>query len=501
MKPTSLLQLALTIGSLTELIHALNLDKRIGLIYSGNHPQGITSRGLSNANSATGFFSERTSHGNQSVQKDLLCFIHHPERTTYSQGLSKSSHVSLYAKKKDVDDVFRTLCDSLKSKNTTFNDLQRRLESAGVTLEGCHRPEDVILRVAKLEVFGKEHVEDEIRKSNPQFQMIFNNILAANTTAYNSKNAKDRDDYISQMKDSLVSKEVTFDNNASDQEIITLTSELEARDLLSLQLPPTKPANEMSQRIDSYRDEANSIFAVYKNIKDEKTRNYFISQVKNELQSLSIDHNDCKKDEDYINRLAYGRVFPQEVKLTTSTNTLPDPSTDAHWDGVDVDGFDPFKAMLGMDGAQDLFGFNDGIFENSSGLSGIFGEDGAMGSGFSILKDIAKMFGVNLGGDKKSKIMFEEQDGTNVHATEDSMDNPTDSPEQPDDEMQHIFAKVRASGDQILQQMLTKCAKDPKLRNALKIAFEDGYDAARKSYVDDKSALYVLEKFHERGIF
>ncbi|ORM40444.1 SUMO-activating enzyme subunit 1 [Babesia sp. Xinjiang] len=502
MKSTSFLQLVLTITFSTTPIPALRLLKRSNTVCCGSYLCTNPASTVSDGNFGTSSTHDGKIYGDQNVQNYRSCFLYNTKHGAHSDRAARITGLSSRDKGKEVDEVFRTLCSSLKSKKTTFIDLQHRLQAAGITLEGCKTPEDVVLRVAKLEVLGKERVADEICKSNPTFQTLLNDVLTGNITAYSRKNDRDRVQYIQKMKDTLNAKNIAFDPNGTDDEIIKLVSEVESRDMIAFQVPSTKPCNEMSQRIDSYKDEADSIFAVYKRIKDDRIRNYFISQVKDELQSLSVDYNDCKKDEDYINRLAYGRVFPSEVKLSTGPhNAASNHSAYVPSDDVGIDDFDPFSAMFGLGGAQGLFDINDGIFDNTSGMSSIFEEDGSMGGGFSILKDIAKMFGVNLGNDKKNKIVFEHQDLPGASQARESTDDIMPTEQEPDHELQDAFVKVKDSKDQVLLQLLTKSAKDPTLRKALKIAFSDGYETARERYINDKSALYILEKFHERGMF
>ncbi|EDO05110.1 hypothetical protein BBOV_I000160 [Babesia bovis T2Bo] len=501
MRPGTLFQLLLTIGFTAELIFGLNPLRRQYYVHSKRVTPEYTADVMSNVKIAKDSIPRYSFKCSGVLSKADVCYIHNSNYLNYQTGVLRNTNFTLWSNAKNVDDVFRTLCDSLKSKKTTFNDLQSRLVDAGLTLDGCKTPEDVVLRVAKLEVLGKDCLDHEIRKSDPNFQSIFDDIMDSNRVDYNRLDDMKKQEYMDDVKNYLKSKNINYDQKASDEELLELKSECESLEMLDYQLPRTKRDNEMSQRIDSYRDEASSIFAIYRKINDDRMRHYFISQVKGELESHSTDFKDCKKNEDYINRLAYSRVFRREVKEPKTSRRAPEASIKDNWNAIPIDDFDSLKAMFSLDDGNDIFNFNDGLFSNDSDVSELFGDEESMSGGFSMLKDIAKMFGVDLGKDKKRKIIFENEDGPNNNQIANSSDDTSNSVEEVDPKMQHIFAKVSQSGDQILQQMLSKCAKDQNLCAALKTAFDNGYEAARAAYTDNKPALYILEKFHERGIF
>ncbi|GBE62705.1 ubiquitin activating enzyme, putative [Babesia ovata] len=330
---------------------------------------------------------------------------------------------------------------------------------SGVSLEGCNTPEDVVRRVAQLEVYGKEYVDDEVRKSSPTFQTLLNDILAEKLTTYRSKRGREKTKFIQELKGALTSEKVDVGNDTTDEDIIRLASEQESRERILAQLPPTKPCNEMSQRIDSYRDEADSIFAVYRNIKDDKILQSFISQVKDELDMLSVDHKDCEKPEELINRLAYGRVFPQEKEYKAKAPNVTAENVLHRWNNATIDDMFPFSAILGD--AHGIFGVNGGILDNVSGMSDMLEEDGLLAGSLSVLKDIAKMFGVNIDSSEKKRIVFENQDTPidgQLAAAPDT-NPPPEEAEFNDDELQPLFAKVKQTNDKVLLEMFMKSAK------------------------------------------
>ncbi|GIX61943.1 SUMO-1-activating enzyme E1A, putative [Babesia caballi] len=467
----------LSIGTLARPLLALYQPKGSKVICAGVPFRKSSVYAMSIYTSAIGHISLNKPKASHNFRDRCPGFLRNSEPSSDYNGSVRLNRFTLFDKTKKVDEVYKTLCDSLKTKKTTFGELKNRLKDAGVTIEGCQKPEDVILRVAQLEVLGKDCLKDEIRKSNPTFQAVLNDVFTENLTTYRSKSDKDKKDFIDHLRAQLISKHVNFDQHATNEEIIRIASEYECHDILAFKLPPAKPANEMSQRIDSYKDEADSIFAIYNAIKDEKMRDKFISQVKDELRSLSIDHKDCKKSEELINRLAYGRVFPQTGKhRSVAGRTTVEKSRGNAWDENILDSFDPISSMFHGGHTKGIFDFNTDSFENDSGIANLFGEDGPLESSFSMLKDIAKMFGVNLENGGNKQIVFENQETTRERQSDEPPDEQTSDGDDiiDDDELQPLFVKTKQKNDQGLLQTLTKCAKDPELREALKRAYTDG---------------------------
>ncbi|CDR96222.1 hypothetical protein, conserved [Babesia bigemina] len=494
------LRVVLLLGCLTKTCSALNVLGIGKTTYSGLLFHNAYTNNLSSERVTAHRIRCRTSISKPNYRCERIGFIYDTATPAWRCRNVRHYRLSVSDRAKNVDEIFDTLCESLKSKSTSFVDLKNRLNTAGVSLEGCNTPEDVVRRVAQLEVYGKEYVDDEMLKSSPTFQALLNEILTETMATYKSKRGREKTQFIQQLKGLLTSKNVCIANNITDEDIIRLASEQESRERMSAQLPHTKPCNEMSQRIDSYRDEADSIFAVYRNIKDDKLRKSFLSQVKDELNALSVDHKDCETPEEMINRLAYGRVFPQEKDYEAESHKRTAEHALLPWPNATVDDIYQFSAILG-DG-HGIFGVNGGIIDNFAGMSDMLEEDGLFAGSFSLLKDLAKMFGVNIGSSEKKRIVFENQDTAPNSPLAESSDDPSlDESEFNADELQPVFAKVKQTTDKNLLEMFKKSVKEATLRKALQLAHSSGYDTAREAYATNKMALYILDKFKERGIF
>lgn len=440
------------------------------------------------------------SSNNRSV---YLGFLYRNCSPTSYHGGGYNFRSPLLAKEENVEEVIQGIYDSLKAKQTTFVDLQNRLKEAGISLEGCKKPDDVIRRVAQLDVLGKDRLEDEIKKTDPKFQAILNDVFSAKLSSYKSKGSKDRGSYIASLREILKKNKVDIDEKATDEAIIRLASEIESAERLALQLPDTMPGNDGSQKIDSYKEEADSIFGAYKKLSDDKSRDVFMSQVKEALEALNIDYKDCNNDEEIINRLAYARVFPRvekpKAQKKKDNRKLPQGPS---WDKMMANNNDPFAGLFNFGNMQGLFDMGNGLFEDQD-MSNLFEEGDGMEGSFSVLKDIAKMFGVDLGDNNKQKLVFdnEESPATTPHAEVEEETEDTEEEEIDDDELRSIFMKAKETNDRTLMRILSKCSKDSVMRDALKMANRDGYEAAKDEYKDNKSVLYILEKLYERGVF
>lgn len=240
MRSTSFLAVLLTVLSLANLISALSWNFTtqtngcsIPVITNGGFLTSFDdlSHGSTNCRASHLAYKNRNRH---------LCYLKRANSSTFFSRNRRSPRFSLFGKTESVDEVIQVLYDSLKSKKTTFFDLQNRLKDAGISLDGCQKPDDVIRRVAQLEVLGKARLEDEIRKSDPKFQTVLNDVYNENLSSYRSKRGNARSDYIASLRSHLITKIVEFDKEASDEDIIRIASELESRERLEFQLPPTK---------------------------------------------------------------------------------------------------------------------------------------------------------------------------------------------------------------------------------------------------------------------
>lgn len=407
----------------------------------------------------------------------------------------------------DVDKEISSIYSDLKDKKYNFNDLQKKLLNEGISLNGCNKPDDVIKRVAELNVYGKENLENRLLESDPDYTLTTQKYLGKYTQEYTTCTKNERKDFIS----SLVNALKTFDidtKNLDDLQIVNSYAKLQAKRNINNKLPSVIYGNEGKQTVECYKNEVESISSAYNNIKDNKDlRDDYISAVKEELSNSRVDVSDCKSDEELINRLAYTRVFPQvedrpqtvptrRVKRIKNTNLSP-------FNAFSIFG-DSFKDLFDdsmMNGDQD--NFFEGFMNDFQGENLIDGMN--LGGGFSILKDLASMFGLN--NEFSQQIQFSTE-GQNIRNEDTNKSfKPQEDVEKEDEYIETdpsllvLQQKAQLSGDSNLQNMINKSVQNPDMRMVLKIAVNNGYEKAREAAKNDRTLLYILEKLNDKHFF
>ncbi|EKX73106.1 conserved hypothetical protein [Theileria equi strain WA] len=407
----------------------------------------------------------------------------------------------------DVEKEISSIYSDLKNKKYTFNDLQKRLVDEGISLYGCNKPDDVIKRVAELNVYGKENLESRLLESDPDYTLVAQKYLGKYTQEYSACTNNERKVFISSLVDGLK----TFDIdtvNLDDLQIVNLYAKLQAKRNINNKLPAAKHENEGKQTIECYKSEVDSIFTAYINIKDNKDlRDDYISSVREELLSSGVDISDCHGDEQLINRLAYTRVFPQveeapkvpparKIKRIRNTNLGP-------FNAFSIFG-DSFKELFDDSMMNDDQGnFFEGFMSDLHGDNMMDGMN--LGNGFSILKDLASMFGLNNGFSQQVKFSTEDKNVRN-----EDVNRNFKAAEDVEEESEHIETdpsllvlqqKAQLSGDTNLQSMINKSIQNPEMRRILKMAVNEGYDKAREASKNDRTLLYILEKLNDKHLF
>ncbi|XP_955514.1 uncharacterized protein TA18460 [Theileria annulata] len=469
----------------------------------------------------------------------------------------------LYNFDKDFEIKLEELYNGLKEKKWSFSDLQKQLIDEGITLDGCNKPDDVIRRVAKLSLLGKEKLERQLEDNNPEFQLEFNNILSKIKSEYNSIPKKKN--FINSLIKLLQQYNINIPKNYIDDDIINLISRIQSKYKLQYKLP--KCNNFGIKTIEGYKSEVNSIFNIYNKIKhDDYLKNNLLDDIKNELIMLNVDFEDCKTDEDLINRLSYSRIFP---KQTNQSNDQSNNQSNAHSNGNKNNLSNKFvRRKFGRNLRNPLdtiFQFHTQDFNNLSNyFQNLFNQDnefsningfnqenelenensdldmenlgntlfnnieedmldGMNFNGFSIFKDLISMFGnpnfsnfnsnsklqfnkSNLKSDN-SKIQFDDSKFVDNKFVDSKFDSEM---KFKDEEINYIETdpslillqqKTKETGDFKLQNILNKAIQDPNLRDVLKIAITKGYEEAKNNCNGNVKALYILEKLNDKHLW